>query len=216
VRLVRNMSTRPEYINRKGYPSMVLQGCCDATGQFTSVSCRYPGSVHDARVFRTSDLKLHEAKLIPAGYRLLGDSAYALTKTMLTPYKNFDPATDRKSRKFNYVHNATRIVIEHAFGRLKARWKRLKALDMRLEHAPDWIVAACVLHNWCEQQGDKWSIMSWDDPDEQHDKLNESIAEQAAAGDGDAIRDALREQIWKSDPVDAPAASVYRDDLQYL
>ena len=38
-----------QYINRKGPQSLQLQVICDA-----DVFCSYPGSVHDARVFRNS------------------------------------------------------------------------------------------------------------------------------------------------------------------
>ena len=44
-----------------------------------------------------------------------------------------------------------RIVSEIAFGRLKARWRRLlKRNDMSIENIPNVITAACVLHNICE------------------------------------------------------------------
>ena len=38
-----------QYINRKGLHSLQLEVICDA-----DVFCSYPGSVHDARVFRNS------------------------------------------------------------------------------------------------------------------------------------------------------------------
>ena len=45
----------------------------------------------------------------------------------------------------------SRIVSEIAFGRLKARWRRLlKRNEMCVENVPNVITAACVLHNICE------------------------------------------------------------------
>ncbi len=45
-----------QYVNRKKFHSVQLQGVCDADQFFTDVYCAYPGSVHDARVLRHSPL----------------------------------------------------------------------------------------------------------------------------------------------------------------
>jgi hypothetical protein len=45
------------YYNRKKHYSAVLQGICKSNLMFTDVDCRWPGSVHDARIFRTSDIQ---------------------------------------------------------------------------------------------------------------------------------------------------------------
>ncbi|KAG6939979.1 hypothetical protein G0U57_020863 [Chelydra serpentina] len=45
-----------QYINQKGYFSMVLQALVDHKGCFTNINVGWPGKVHDARVFRNSGL----------------------------------------------------------------------------------------------------------------------------------------------------------------
>ena len=45
-----------DYFNRKHFYSYVLQDVVDSTGLFLSVSTGYPGSLHDARVLRLSQL----------------------------------------------------------------------------------------------------------------------------------------------------------------
>lgn len=45
------------YINRKGFYSILLQGICNNKMQFIDVFVGICGSVHDARVWRLSDIK---------------------------------------------------------------------------------------------------------------------------------------------------------------
>ena len=44
------------YINRKDFHSIVLQACCNHKMLFTNCYCGWPGSVHDSRVSRNSDI----------------------------------------------------------------------------------------------------------------------------------------------------------------
>lgn len=50
------------YINRKQYFSIHIQGTVNHNMKFIDVYIGYPGSVHDARVFRNSTIRhdLHE------------------------------------------------------------------------------------------------------------------------------------------------------------
>lgn len=45
------------YINRKGFHSIILQGICDYKLRFIDVFTGICGSVHDARVWRLSDIR---------------------------------------------------------------------------------------------------------------------------------------------------------------
>ena len=45
-----------DYMNRKGYYSVLLQGVCDHTGKFINIFAGPPGRVHDARLLRSSNL----------------------------------------------------------------------------------------------------------------------------------------------------------------
>ena len=44
------------YRNRKGFFSINVQAVCDSDLKFTNIIARWPGSVHDSRIFNNSRL----------------------------------------------------------------------------------------------------------------------------------------------------------------
>ena len=40
-----------DFLNYKGYHSLSVQAVCDCRGEFMDVECRWPGNVHDAKMF---------------------------------------------------------------------------------------------------------------------------------------------------------------------
>ena len=83
---------------------------------------------------------------------LLGDSAYSLTDTMIIPYTN----PNQQQRAFNYLHSATRVVVENAFGIFKGKWK-IAGTTIRIKNSVEDYInplkAAIVLHNICIEEG---------------------------------------------------------------
>ena len=151
-----------DYYNRKGWYSMLIQGLVDANYCFLDVCVGWPGSVHDARVFANSVLYneiehnyiLTNSTMIVSGVHIpiymIGDSAYPLKTWVMKPFAH-NTDLNEQQRNYNYRVCRARIVSEIAFGRLKARWRRLlKRNDMSIENIPNVITAACVLHNICE------------------------------------------------------------------
>lgn len=53
---------------------------------------------------------------------LLGDSAYALKKYMMTPKSN---PSDQGEENYNAAHSRTRVVVERALGVCKSRFRYL-------------------------------------------------------------------------------------------
>ncbi|XP_023236061.1 uncharacterized protein LOC111635351 [Centruroides sculpturatus] len=87
--------------------------------------------------------------MISENYHLLGDSAYPLSKKLLTPYRDNGHLNNIK-KYYNKTLSSTRIVIEQAFGQLFGRFRRLKHLHMfRRDLIPEVIITGCVLHNLC-------------------------------------------------------------------
>jgi len=141
------------YINRKGYHSIILQGICDYKLKFIDVFTGICGSVHDARVWRLSDIGTliaqDEHRYFQNQYHLLADSAYPLSNYILTPYRDNGHLTNVQ-RRYNTKLSKTRVVIERAFGTLKGRFRKLKYIYMyNTEMIPLVILTCCILHNIC-------------------------------------------------------------------
>ncbi|XP_066934420.1 putative nuclease HARBI1 [Clytia hemisphaerica] len=145
-------SEKPEqYVNRKGFHSLNFQATCDNNLLFTDVYGGWPGSVLDARVYKNSDLAKriarHPINTCHGGY-LIGDAAYSLSFTLITPYKNYGNFNAIQKR-FNYVQSSSRVAIERAFGLLKEKFHRLKNFEMvRLDRLTTIVHALCAIHNF--------------------------------------------------------------------
>lgn len=136
------------YVNRKGFHSILLQAVCDNNMNFIDCVVGWPGSVHDARVYRNSLFNTGGHKCAP-DFHLLGDSAYPLASFLMTAFKDNGNLNADKIR-YNYLHSSTRMVIERAFGLLKGRFPILKYVRWsNIENICKLILAACVLSNIC-------------------------------------------------------------------
>lgn len=139
--------SRDSYINRKGFSSVLIQAICQKDLRFVDVLVGWPGSVHDAGVFRNSEvsIKINE---MPDDLHILGDSAYPLEVNLMTPFRDNGQLTEEEKR-FNILHCSARCCVERTFGLLKGKFRRLKYLDMSLEEDIPRVISACVfLHNY--------------------------------------------------------------------
>ncbi|XP_062510047.1 putative nuclease HARBI1 [Corticium candelabrum] len=142
-----------DYINRKGFHSIVLQAVCDNRMLFTDCFVGWPGSVHDSRVYRNSPLfqaaESRYSNIFPMDSFLVGDAAYPLSKWTLTPFRDTGNLSE-KVKYYNFAQSSTRIVIEQAFAALKGRFRRLKYIDMDSTSViSDVVLTACTFHNVC-------------------------------------------------------------------
>ncbi|XDV41969.1 hypothetical protein PO909_010738 [Leuciscus waleckii] len=90
-----------DYVNRKSIHSINVQVICEATHIITNVEAKWPGSVHDARIFRESSLCQSFQEGQYNGY-LLGDRGYPCLPYLMTPYPEPDPGPQTR---FNLAHN---------------------------------------------------------------------------------------------------------------
>lgn len=65
--------------------------------QFIDVSVGWPGSMHDARIFRNSSLSTFIGpRFVATDYHLIADTAYKLLAQILTPFRNNGQLEDVK------------------------------------------------------------------------------------------------------------------------
>ena len=149
-----------DYINRKSHFSLNVQALCEYRCCFMDVVVKWPGSVHDARMFTNSKLNhLLKHEIIPPCQRkvlddfipvfIIGDPAYPLMPYLMKEYAC--DGTNIHEQYFGYKLCSARNVIKCAFGRLKARFGSLKrAMNINLDELPFVSYACFVLHNFCE------------------------------------------------------------------
>lgn len=134
-----------EYVNRKGFTSINMQATCNAQEIFTSIDCQWPGSVHDNRIFKNSNI-YNFLKNTAEECVLLGDDGYSISPWLMTPWRN--PVTPAQQH-YNNIFCRERVTIERCFGQLKARFPILqyKVRSTKMETIPSIIICCVVLHN---------------------------------------------------------------------
>ena len=169
------------FVCRKGFHSINVQAICDAKLRFLSVTAKYPGSSHDAFVWKNSSVYHHitqQGTAVPGW--LLGDSGYPLSPFLLTPVSN--PTTPAELL-YNKKHCQTRNTIERTFGLLKMRFRCLHRTGGCLQSPPSTctkIITACtVLHNMCIDN----SVPQPDDVDEDEQRDDNDADTDTASAD---------------------------------
>ena len=98
IRIQRPWSNEDVFVNRKNYHSVNIQATMDCNFKYTSVTAKYPGSMHDSAILQESALYEFHQSSPNEGY-LLGDSGYPCKHWLLTPYLN--PAIGSPKERFN-------------------------------------------------------------------------------------------------------------------
>lgn len=182
-----------EFVNRKNFPSLNVQATCNCNYVFTSVDCGWPGSVHDNRIFKNSDIY---RIMLPNTFNtfILGDAGYGLTPFIMTPFKNPDGNIQRFYNKF---HAKNRVIIEQSFGQLKRRFPILRyGIRLKMENMCACITACFILHNVAKHIND----LDFDEEETFDDNIYYDVPREENAGQlriqGQARRNAIAQVIY--------------------
>lgn len=179
------------YYNRKKFFSINVLAVCDSDTKFLFVECKWPGSVHDSRVYRRSDLfdAVHNRGRNPNMSFLLADLGFPLTSCTLTPYKK---PRGRNQRFFNKRLRQNRVIIEQAFGKLKARFPVLKyTILLHLKNISVIIVACFILQNMAVDLNERDFFMEEDDEQVEIRESSDDDEDGGGAGEFDEEEDYL-------------------------
>lgn len=120
-----------------------LELLCDHRGRFLHCTVSKGSDVDRGSALRHK-LQQHP-ELMPPGSCILAKTGYPLTADIITPYrKSLGP----REELFNKILEEHFLILGQAVSSLKARFQRLKYLDIgNYDRARAVVLTACVLHN---------------------------------------------------------------------
>lgn len=167
IRIQKYPNSGSANFNYKNYHSVILMGCCDADGIFTSIECGYAGRNSDGGVFRVSTFGrwLESNNTLPSStelphdesgnkfpYYFVADAAFPIRKNIMRPYPERN--INNKKRIFIYRLSRGRKNIECTFGMMTQKFQIfLTPIRCRkYETIISIIQCACVLHNFIRKK----------------------------------------------------------------
>ena len=102
-----------------------------------------------------------------------------------------------QQKHYNYRLSCARIVVENAFGHLKARWRRLlKRNDMYTEHIPTVISTCCILRNVCEVHGESFNDAWLLEENEYEQPTAPCLPSISSTGNAEDVQNVLVEYLY--------------------
>lgn len=192
--------TEPQaaYTYKKRYAQNFL-AVVDANKRFIYISVGWAGRCHDSFVLQNSQIwnegengtLCHGATAPLNGQHMqpviIGDSAFPLRNWLMKPFPQSSNLSPEQA-VFNKCLLQLRYLVELTFGVLKTRWRCLsKRIDIEYDDVSDYIVACCVLHNFCEEQKEALPLDKEDndnvDPSLNNDDGSDSSSESSESED---------------------------------
>ena len=134
------------FYTRKGNYALNSLVVVDHVGRIIHHYTGWPGSVHDNRVWKSSQLFLESEKFFSDGEYILGDSAFQSTAIMVPIFRN--ERTCVIKQRFNHIIKKPRVKSEHAIGMVKGRFPMLRSLRVKIDSKRT-LVKAVQMVNCC-------------------------------------------------------------------
>ena len=166
---------RDQHKDKDGIFSLNVQAVVNHRGAITHLSPQWPGSVHDSRILKESDLQQVLDMHVLGSKYLIGDQGYKCQTNLLTPYPTEESL---EKEHFNISLSQTRVKVECVFGQLKRKFAcLLKRPDLKPNAMVD-VVHACVfLWNFGLITGDNKGYNPEEYVMEEQQKLNQTITD---------------------------------------
>ncbi|KAF7126411.1 hypothetical protein RHSIM_Rhsim11G0168600 [Rhododendron simsii] len=195
------------YHCRHGFPAVNVQLVADHKKIFWDVCVKAPGGFDDTTHLRDSLLynrlmtgditwdKVMNVRGQNVRPYIVGDLGYPLLSFLLNPFTWGRTGTPAQN-EFDDALLKGRKVVEEAIGLLKGRWKILQDLNVSLNHAPQTIVACCVLHNLCQIAREPEPEL-WKEPEESGPVPRVLESEKSFHYFGQNVRQALADDLYQ-------------------
>ncbi|CAH2001678.1 unnamed protein product [Acanthoscelides obtectus] len=165
IRIKRPPKSGSEFINYKGYFSIVLMAVSDADGCFLTIDVGAYGRNSDGRALRESNfgkklvnstLDLPDPSPLPGQdtnfpFYFAADEAFPLMCTIMKPY----PKRGLTNRKwvFNGRLSRGRKSVECSFGMMSSKFRILHTtIGLNINTVDNIVKAVCLLHNFIEKE----------------------------------------------------------------
>lgn len=142
------------YFSRKCKYALTFLVVCDDQRNITYLFGGLPGSAHDNRLWKMSNMFQNKHQYFSSREYLAGDSAFSKCKVMVMSFKKVrDQALTIFQEFFNTKLGSMRVISEHTIGILKGRFPCLKEINMNIETREDikkicrLVMACSIVHN---------------------------------------------------------------------
>ncbi|KAG7492207.1 hypothetical protein MATL_G00011880 [Megalops atlanticus] len=172
-----------------------LELACDSQGKF--IHCRISKGTDTDKACDLRERLKCQPEMLPQDSYLIARVGYPLSGQILTPYPT---STCPKEKLYNQCVEAHLDVLDCAAAELKARFQRLRYLDMvNFERAKAVVLTACILHNMFLAVGDRFPSKGQRETVEEEE---EGEKEEEGVRKREATADLLYRQMDKEDDVE--------------
>ncbi|KAE8971364.1 hypothetical protein PR003_g27408 [Phytophthora rubi] len=157
-------------------------------------------STENSTVFAKSPAMQQPRRHFTGDEYLLGDSGYAVSKNIVTPYKK-PAALKADNTALNGVVSSARVINENCIGLWKNRWMSLKGIRTQIKTKKDFtvvnnhILVCALLHNLGLSLSDVWSDDSNSDSENDEDEDHVDVHDTYDARDGCRKREQLKHEM---------------------